>query len=141
MWCSNPLSVTLKFAKESLKVDRQKLHCSAKRQPLLMGRSRKPQSILYKLYIGVGTACGVKMYAGSVLVSCQALQKSRIGGLKYDGYVEEDPKFDWRKFLALLWPHMWYLLAAVAVCLFCTYKNIDFLLLYVCFPFFSGLEN
>jgi hypothetical protein len=117
MWCNKPVSVTLRFVKESLKVDRQKLHYSAKRQPLPTGGSRKPHSLLYKFCVGVGTVCGVKIYAGSILASCQALQKSRIAGLKFDGNVEEDPKFDWRRFFALLWPHIWYLLAAVAVCL------------------------
>jgi hypothetical protein len=124
MWCNKPFSITLKFVKESLKVDRQKLHYSAKREPLPIVRNGKPQFILYKLCVGVGTVCGVKMYSGSILVSCQALQKSRIAGLKSDGYVEEDPKFDWRKFFALLWPHMWYLLAAVAVCWPYIYQKI-----------------
>jgi hypothetical protein len=133
MWCNKPLSITLKFVRESLKMDRQKFHCSAKRQPLPIRGSGKPQSILCKLFVGAGTVCGVKMYAGSILLSCQALQKSRIAGLKSDGYVEEDPKFDWKKFFALLWPHIWYLLAAVAVCLPYTYTNITFLyFLYVC---------
>lgn len=103
--------------KESLKVDRQKLHYSVRKRPLPVGGSKKPHSLLYKLCVGVGTVCGVKIYTGSVLVSCEALQKSRIAGLKYDGYVEEEAEFDWRKFFTLLWPHIWYLLAAVAVCL------------------------
>jgi hypothetical protein len=124
--------------KESLKVDMQNLHNSAKRQPLHIGGPRKPQqSLLYKFCVGVGTVCGVKIYAGSILVSCQPLQ-SRIAGLKYDGYVEEDPEFDWRKFFALLWPHIWYLLAAVAVCLSNIYKNMTFLLVSVCYMFVTA---
>lgn len=125
MRCNKPLSVTLKFVKESLKVDRHNLHYCAKRQPLPIGGSRKLQSLLYKLCVGAGTVCGVKIYTGSILVSCQALQKSRIAGLKYDGYVEEDPEFDWRKFFALLWPHIWYLLAAVAGALAVALLNIE----------------
>lgn len=115
--CSKPLPATLRFVKETVKVDRQKLFHSSKQHPLPTEQSRKPHYLLYKLCTGVGTVCGVKICSSSIVVSCQAAQTSRLAGLKSEGNVEEDAKFDWSKFFALLWPHIWYLLAAIAVCL------------------------
>jgi hypothetical protein len=99
-------------------VDRQKLYHCAKKTLLPAKGSRKPQYLLYKLFFGVGTVWGVKTCAGSILVSCQASQTSRITGLKFEENFEADPKFDWNKLFALLWPHIYYLLAAIAVCVF-----------------------
>jgi len=117
VWCNKTILTAQRFVKEHLKVDIQKLYHSAKRQSLPTEGSRKPHCLHYKLCVGVGTVCGVKICAGSLLVSCQALQTTRITGLKFEENVEADPKFDWSKFFALLWPHIWYLLAAIAVCL------------------------
>lgn len=116
--CNKPLSATLRFVKETVKVERHKLHHASKQQPLPPQQSRKPHYLLYKLCLGVGTICGVKICSCSILVSCQTLQTSRLAGLKSEENVGEDAKFDWSKFFALLWPHIWYLLAAIAVCLF-----------------------
>jgi hypothetical protein len=103
--------------KETVKVERQKLYHTNKQRPLPPEKSKKPHYLLYKLCLGVGTVCGVKIYSSSILVSCQAAQTSRLTGLKSEENVEEDAKFDWSKFFALLWPHIWSLLAAIAVCL------------------------
>lgn len=115
--CNKPLSATLRFVKETVKVERQKLYHTNKQHPLPPEQSRKPHYLLYKLCLGVGTVCGVKICSSSILVSCQAAQTSRLAGLKSEENIEEDAKFDWSKFFALLWPHIWSLLAAIAVCL------------------------
>jgi repressor of nif and glnA expression len=114
--CNKPLSASLRFVKENVKVDRQKLYHYSKQQRVRTEQSRKSRYLVYKLCIGVGTVCGVKICTSSILVSCQAAQTSRLAGLKSEENVEEDAKFDWSKFFALLWPHIWYLLAAIAVC-------------------------
>ena len=113
--CNKPLSATLRFVKETVKVERQKLYHASKQQRLPPERSRKPHYLLYKLCLGVGTVCGVKISSSSILVSCQVAQTSRLAGLKSEENIEEDAKFDWSKFFALLWPHIWSLLAAIAV--------------------------
>lgn len=117
VWCNKPLATTLRLIKEHLKVDTQTLHHCTKRPPLSVNGYRKPRYLLYKLCFGVGTVWGVKTCAGSILASCHTSQTSRISGLKFEENFEVDPKFDWNKFFALLWPHIYYLLAAIAVCL------------------------
>jgi hypothetical protein len=103
--------------REHLKVDKDKVHHCAERPSLPAHGSRKKHYLLYKLCFGVGTVWGVKICTGTLLVSCHASQTSRIRGLKFEENFEAESKFDWNKFFALLWPHIYYLVAAIAVCL------------------------
>jgi hypothetical protein len=124
VWFNKPLSTTIRFVKD-LKVDTRKIHHCAKRPPLPADGCKKPHYLLYKLCFGVGTVWSVKICAGTLLVSCHASQSSRITGLKFEENFEADSKFDWNKFFALLWPHIYYIVAAIAVCLFCIkYKSM-----------------
>ncbi|XP_021917196.1 ATP-binding cassette sub-family B member 8, mitochondrial isoform X2 [Zootermopsis nevadensis] len=125
VWCNKPLATTLRLIKEHLKVDTQTLHHCTKRPPLSVNGYRKPRYLLYKLCFGVGTVWGVKTCAGSILASCHTSQTSRISGLKFEENFEVDPKFDWNKFFALLWPHIYYLLAAIAGALVVAVLNIE----------------
>ena len=109
--------------KEHLRMDKQKLYHFARRKQVAPERSSKPRFLLLKLSFAVGSACGVKLCTGSISVLCQADKKTRISGLTLEETSKEDLNFDWNKLLALLWPHVWYLVAAVVVCIldYCFY--------------------
>ena len=108
-------SKTLNIMKEHLRVDKQRLYHFARRKQVPPEESSKPKHLLLKLTFAVGSASGVKICSGSISVLCQAHKRTRISGLILEETVKDDPRFDWDKFFALLWPHIWYLLAAIAV--------------------------
>ncbi|XP_049787869.1 mitochondrial potassium channel ATP-binding subunit isoform X1 [Schistocerca cancellata] len=76
-----------------------------------------------KLSLGFITALGIRHWAGNLKVLCQASNEgTRLVGV--DSQIPE-PSFDWKKFLGMLWPHVWYLLAAVASALVVAVLNIQ----------------
>ncbi|KAJ9586112.1 hypothetical protein L9F63_020249 [Diploptera punctata] len=116
---------TLNVMKEHLKLDRQRLYHFARRKQISPEESTKPRRLLVKLSFAVGSACGVKICSGSISVLCQAHKKTRISGLILEENVNKDPRFDWNQFFTLLWPHIWYLLAAIAGALAVALLNIQ----------------
>ncbi|PSN49512.1 ATP-binding cassette sub-family B member 8 [Blattella germanica] len=123
-WSNKTLHSSLNIIKEHFRVDRQRLYHFAKRKNISREESNKSNHLLIKLCFGVGSACGVKICSGSISVLCQAPQKTRISGL-LEETLKEEPKFDWNKLSSLLWPHIWYLLAAIAGALAVALLNIQ----------------
>lgn len=85
---------------------KKSLHCQPKTT-----KSVYTFSNVAKISLGLASGTLVKLsYQRWVL--CQEKSTRLVG---YRTYNDKNLKFDWRKFWAYLWPHIWYFIAAIAV--------------------------
>lgn len=74
-------------------------------------------STLAKIGLGLASGTLVKL-SYQKWVYCQE-QTTRLSG--YKTADDSSLKFDWKKFWAYLWPHIWYFIAAMAVRILCLF--------------------
>ncbi|KAF4519976.1 hypothetical protein B566_EDAN005476 [Ephemera danica] len=77
--------------------------------------SKKSKSTLF-LRVALGWTAGYSFLVAQKkgIIFCKARASTRLAGVKdATAGVNEDPPFDWKKFFALLIPHIWHLIAAV----------------------------
>ncbi|KAL4703100.1 hypothetical protein ACJJTC_018137 [Scirpophaga incertulas] len=77
----------------------------------------------WKLCTGISLGLGVRLLLNHSPALCKALPNSRVIQRR-PNLNEDSAKFDWRKLFQYLWPHRWFLAAAVASALAVAFLNI-----------------
>lgn len=73
-------------------------------------------STVTKISLGLASGSLVKVYCQKWAFCQEKTTATRLAG--YKASKDDHLKFDWKKFWQYLRPHIWYLIAAIAVSLF-----------------------